>query len=178
MKGFTLVEMLTVVLIIAILTSLALPQFRKVVEKSRLSEVVSRMRSYYDSSERLAGEFGFRSYERLLAAKGAANEKNYSFGRLDVSTEGCTVKNPTSMDNTMKVILNCKDFAYRLSLTGTDSVPYVVAKKLKTPYAGTLILLNRNTMQLSCQPASTDTEAEACDAYELNTNQAGVTFPD
>ena len=102
MRGFTLVEMLTVVLIIAILTSLALPQFRKVIEKSRLSEVVSRMRAYYDSSERLAGEFGFRSYERLLATKGTANEKNYSFGRLDVSTEGCTV------DNTMKVILNCK----------------------------------------------------------------------
>ena len=178
MRGFTLVEMLTVVLIIAILTSLALPQYRKVVEKSRLSEVVARMRAYYDSSERLAGEFGFRSYERLLAAKGAANEKDYSFGRLDMNTENCSAKAPSSNSSLGNVMLDCKDFAYRLSLTGTGSVPYVVAKKLNSPYAGTLILLNRNTMQLSCQPASTDTEAEACDAYELNTNQAGVAFPD
>ena len=64
-KGFTLVELLAVVLIVAILSGVALPQYRKVVEKARLSEAESMMRTIYDSSERLAGEFGYRNFVEM-----------------------------------------------------------------------------------------------------------------
>lgn len=40
MKGFTLLEMLVVVIIIAVLTAVALPYYRNAVESARLTELV------------------------------------------------------------------------------------------------------------------------------------------
>ena len=164
-KGFTLIELLTVVLIVSILTAVALPQYRRVVQKSRAAEAESMLRIIYDSSERLAGEFGYRSYDKLVEAKGATT---VGFTRLDMFDgsnlpAGCKI-----LSN--KITLDCTHFSYRISILG-----YVAAKIKPTTQnkwlENTYILLNRSNMELVCQGTE-----DACDILGLDLVSAGVSF--
>ncbi len=49
--GFTLIEMLVVVLIIGLLVALALPQYEKAVEKSRATEAFTMLKSIAQANE-------------------------------------------------------------------------------------------------------------------------------
>lgn len=57
-QGFTLIELLVVVLIIGILASIAIPQYFKVVEKSRVAEAMSLISSVKSAQERFLASGG------------------------------------------------------------------------------------------------------------------------
>ena len=50
--GFTLLELLAAVMIVAVLTAAAMPQYRKAVRRAQAAEGLSTLRSIYDSAKR------------------------------------------------------------------------------------------------------------------------------
>lgn len=58
-KGFTLIEMLVVVLIIGVLTAVAMPQYRKVMDRSKVAEALQLLPALWEARERWILENGY-----------------------------------------------------------------------------------------------------------------------
>ena len=72
-KGFTLIELLAAVLIMGILTAVALPQYRRSLERTRVAEALQMLPSIYDARERLVTENGWTWGDGLFAGTAASN---------------------------------------------------------------------------------------------------------
>lgn len=77
-KGFTLVEILVAVMIVAVLVTMAAPMYDKAIEKSRLAEARSTAKKLFDSKMRLmdsmdsdayGDQFGFENLDFTLNCK-------------------------------------------------------------------------------------------------------------
>ena len=81
-KGFTLLELLVVVLIIGILAAIALPQYRKVVRISRVAEAKITLRALLDATDRwflLHNNFDFWNNLEILDIEIPMESKNWEF---------------------------------------------------------------------------------------------------
>ncbi len=103
-KGFTLIELLVVVLIIGILASIAIPQYMKIVEKSRYSEATTIF------SEIASAE------ERAMARNGTYTT---SYDQLDV-----TLKDATG--NSCAGTGACQFKYYKIQITSADSSQFTI----------------------------------------------------
>ncbi len=89
-KGFTLIEMLVVVLIIGILAGVALPQYTNAVRKARVAEAKITLRALIDATDRYILANGDTSWNSLddLDVGVETDTKNWT-----IETSDCLCKN-------------------------------------------------------------------------------------
>ena len=107
LDGFTLIELLVVVLIIGILAAMAMPQYFKAVERTRMAEAVTLMDSVAKAQRRKFMQTNryVINFEGLdVFPKGATGERYYTKGRGG---------NGFLMDMTYSTFGSSQVFAYR-----------------------------------------------------------------
>lgn len=150
-KGFTLIELLVVILIIGILSSVAMPQYRRSVERTRVAEAQTLLRAIYDAQERLLWSKGYELYSSAID-KGDA----FGFEKLDITVKGTYETSPTSGISNGQ--LKTENFRYDMS--NSDRI---IATPIKGDYTDASIAFDGETF--SCLPAT----AKACTVWAANT---------
>lgn len=130
-KGFTLAELMAVVLILGILVSVAVPQYSKAIERTRGAEAATLLRSIYDSCERFAIERG-RTDNNCVAA---VTDGKSVFTKLDVAVKGTY---------TGSNVLNTENFSYAITYPSKLSI---TAKSLRGKCAGDTITFDGKNFQ-------------------------------
>lgn len=156
-RAFTLLEVLTVVLIIAILTAISVPQYQKVVEKGRFARAEVMAKALYDSCERLVAEWGVDEW-------GDIDSSARKLSRLDIG-EDSLLPVGFSLDNAASTIAGA-GFSYTLRNTGAC---FVNITKTAEPFVGVSLTFGRPNNGAAGAPEFTCSgNATACSIYGLD----------
>ena len=124
-KGFTLLELMVTVIIIGILSSVALPQYTRAVNKARLSEAVTNLAAIQRGMDLYCTQFRSGS-ATFLTSTGSRLDIDFK-DRLTCDGSGCSSKhftytgscNPGSCTATVAPKSDSKWKAYMPTLTAT-----------------------------------------------------------
>ena len=144
-KGFTLTELLVVVLIIGILSSVALPQYMKSVEKARATEAIELLGT-------------------LVRAETAYFLSNDTYTK-NLSELGIVLP---GIDSTDQSVANTNNFQFEV-LTANSNVVVAYANRtsVSDPYNIWMIMDNEGKFDMCCKadaPDGTETECDTATA--------------
>lgn len=148
-KGFTLIELLVVVLIIGILASVALPQYQKAVEKSRMTEAIMLVRKIVDAQQVFY----------------MANGRYATFAEMDALD--ITIPHTSTVSFSGQNRWVTKDFAY--TCQGSGDTEIAVAQRMPAGNRYYIRVLSSNLEKFDCQAydGASTTQRNLC--QQLNT---------
>ncbi len=150
--GFTLLELLVVVLIIGILAAIALPQYKYAVAKARFTQLLTVSKAIKDAQTRYILTHGERSLD--LSA-------------LDIDIEGGTYGAGIYSDANMKDKITFDWGSCQMSYYLNR---YEIACSIRKPYIAYLYNLNSGTKQCCASKQSGEIGKKLCQAELPNKN--------
>lgn len=124
-KGFTLVEMIVVLVIIAILAAITIPALLKYIDKARDKQVVINARTAYLAAETAASE-------AYAANKTIASGGSITFGKDSVADANGFIENAESLTGIEKTKYTCTvKFGDKWKITSVEYNDLGKSKKAK-----------------------------------------------
>lgn len=136
-SGFTLIEILTAIIIVTILVTLAVPLYEKTIERSHLAEARTILVKLQEAKLHTMDNMGCTTYD--ASKSNCPKIKHLNIGFVDVNNEGDTS-------------FQTDDFYFSITPGGVSSSA-VCARRRKGDYVGTVFVYDvaNETNKMICQ---------------------------